>query len=116
MDTWLDTGAVARAGGRAVPLPCDVTDLDAVEVMADTAAAELGGPVDLVVNNAGIGAGGRAIGDAPIAQWRRVIDINLWGVVHGCHVFAPRLRALGRGGVINLASAAGFAAAPGMAA
>ncbi|SIN37480.1 oxidoreductase ephD [Mycobacteroides abscessus subsp. abscessus] len=42
--------------------------------------------------------------------------MNLWGVIHGSHVFAPRLRALGRGGIINVASAASFAAAPRMGA
>jgi NAD(P)-dependent dehydrogenase (short-subunit alcohol dehydrogenase family) len=104
---------VREAGGTATTIACDVRDLAAVESMADEAERALG-PVDLVVNNAGVGAGGRAIGEESIDVWRRTIYINLWGVVHGCHVFAPRLRALGRGGVINLASAAGFAAAAGM--
>jgi short-subunit dehydrogenase len=40
--------------------------------------------------------------------------VNLWGVIHGCHVFAPKLRALRRGGIINVASTASFAAAPTM--
>ena len=71
---------------------------------------------DLVVNNAGIGAGGRLVGDAPLDDWQRTLGVNLWGVIHGCHVFVPLLREQGRGGVINVASAAGFTAAPRMAA
>ena len=69
-----------------------------------------------MINNAGIGAGGLPVGDAALADWQRTLGVNLWGVIHGCHVFVPRLRELDRGGVINVASAAGFTAAPGMAA
>lgn len=103
-------------GERALALHCDVSDLDAVTGLADSAEEWLGKPVDLVVNNAGIGAGGTVIGELPIDLWRRTIDVNLWGVVYGCHVFAPRMRAAGRGGIVNVASAASFAAAPRMAA
>ncbi|WP_067477143.1 SDR family NAD(P)-dependent oxidoreductase [Actinomadura hibisca] len=99
-----------RVGGLAVR--CDVADERAVRDLADAAEDWFGRPADLVVNNAGIGAGGRAVGEIPLADWRRTIDVNLWGVVHGCHVFAPRLRARGRGGIINTASTASFAAAP----
>ena len=67
---------------------------------------------DLVVNNAGIGAGGRPVGETPLDDWRRTLGVNLWGVIHGCHVFAPAMREAGRGGIINVASAAGFTAAP----
>jgi NAD(P)-dependent dehydrogenase (short-subunit alcohol dehydrogenase family) len=102
-----------RQGASAIAVACDVTQLAQVEALADAAVAAFG-TVDLVINNAGIGAGGRSIGEEPIATWRRTIDINLWGVIHGCHVFTPLLRAQGSGGIINLASAAGFAAAPGM--
>lgn len=70
----------------------------------------------LVVNNAGVGAGGRVVGEAPLYEWQRVLGVNLWGVINGCHVFVPTLREAGRGGgVINVASAASFAAAPRMA-
>ena len=84
--------------------------------LAASAEAWHGCPPDLVINNAGIGAGGRPVGEAPLAEWERTLGVNLWGVIHGCHVFVPRLREQDRGGVINVASAAGFAAAPGMAA
>ncbi len=103
-------------GQRAVSRVCDVADLEAVEALAGVAEEWFGKPVDVVVNNAGIGAGGVVVGEMPMDLWRRTIDVNLWGVIHGCHVFAPRLRAAGHGGIVNVASAAGFAAAPRMAA
>ncbi len=106
----------AMIGHRAVSRVCDVADGAAVEAMADSAEDWFGKPVDIVVNNAGIGVGGTVIGDLPIDLWRRTIDVNLWGVIYGCHVFAPRMRAAGRGGIVNVASAASFAAAPRMAA
>lgn len=120
-DLDVDTAArtarsIELAGGRAHPHHCDVADLTSVQHMADRAEELLAGPVDLLVNNAGIGAGGQPVGDVPIEDWRRTIDVNLWGVVHGCHVFVPRLRELRRAGVINIASAASYAAGPGMAA
>ena len=114
-----DTGAKETAnliGPQALAWHCDVSDAKAVAEMADAAEDWFARPTDLVVNNAGIGAGGTVIGDLPLDLWRKTIDVNLWGVVHGCHVFAPRMRAAGRGGIINVGSAASFAAAPRMAA
>jgi short-subunit dehydrogenase len=107
---------IVAAGGWAHPFACDVADLDQVRALHDEATLRLDAPVDLVINNAGIGAGGDVVGGTPIEDWRRTLGINLWGVIHGCHVFTPGLRALGRGGVINVASAAAFAAAPRMGA
>jgi len=89
---------------------CDVADLAAVESLAETADRLLGG-VDLVVNNAGVAAGGR-VGEVPIEDWRWALDVNLWGVIHGCHVFVPRFRAQGSGHVLNVASTAGLIASP----
>ena len=103
-------------GARALSLVCDVSDGEAVAALADAAEDWFGRSVDIVVNNAGIGAGGVVVGEMSMDLWRRTIDVNLCGVVHGCHVFAPRMRAAGRGGIVNVASAASFAAAPRMAA
>ncbi|MET0188231.1 MAG: SDR family NAD(P)-dependent oxidoreductase, partial [Pseudonocardia sediminis] len=105
-------------GGDALAVTCDVTGLDQVRALAGDAADFFSGPPTLVVNNAGIGAGGPVIGgpDDDLADWHATHDVNFWGVVHGCHVFVPLLRAAGRGGVINVASAAAFAAAPRMGA
>ena len=73
-----------------------------------------------MINNAGVGSGGAPIGELPIEDWQWVLGINLWGPIHGCHVFAPILRAADSSdtprGIINVASAAAFGAAPSMAA
>lgn len=115
LGTARDTVAmIEAAGGVAYATACDVTKLEDVEALAAQAETLLGGPVDLVINNAGVGAGGQPVGETSIEDWRWVLGVNLWGVIHGCHVFAPRLRALGRGGIINVGSTASFAAAPTM--
>lgn len=109
--------AIEAAGGKALALRCDVTEVDEVARLADGAQSWFGGPPTLVINNAGVGAGGAVIGDTDLADWTRVLNINLWGPIHGCHVFAPIMREAGRpAGIINVASAAAFGAAPGMAA
>ena len=104
---------VASLGGAdAYAVACDVTRLEAVEQLAAEAERMLGG-VDLVVNNAGVAVGGD-VGEVPMPDWRWIVDVNLWGPIHGCHVFVPRLRRQNRGHVLNVASAAGLLAAPGM--
>ncbi|MCP9276707.1 SDR family NAD(P)-dependent oxidoreductase [Mycolicibacterium arenosum] len=109
--------AITAAGGRAIALTCDVSRLEDVELLAKESQSWFGGPPTVVINNAGVGAGGQAIGEADLDDWNWVLNINLWGPIHGCHVFAPILRDAGRpAGIINVASAAAFGAAPGMAA
>ena len=103
---------IIAAGGRAWAVKCDVSVRSEVEALAEQADALLPDPVNLVINNAGVGVGGKNIGDISLEDWEWTMGINLWGVIHGCHVFAPRLKALGRGGIINVASTASFAAAP----
>lgn len=98
----------------ALAVQCDVSRLSEVQQLADSAEDWLAGPVDIVINNAGVGAGGTPVGETPIKDWKWVLGVNLWGVIHGCHVFAPRLRKQGRGGIINVGSTASFAAAPMM--
>ena len=108
---------INAAGGAAMALRCDVSRIEDVALLAKEAQAWFGGPPTLVINNAGVGAGGRPIGEVGLDDWDWVLGINLWGPIHGCHVFAPILREAGRpGGIINVASAAAFGAAPGMAA
>lgn len=107
---------VEEAGGEATAVRCDVSVEQEVRDLSLAAQAWLGSAPGLVVNNAGIGAGGRVVGDASLPDWERTLGVNLWGVIHGCHTFVPLLRERGHGGVINVASAAGFTAAPRMAA
>ena len=85
----------ARAGVEAVPavgkvlaVATDVSQLDAVQMLRDAVLAAFDG-VDFLINNAGIEAGGGAFDD--IAAWRRTLETNLWGVIHGIHVFAPTM-------------------------
>lgn len=108
--------AIVDAGGEALAARCDVGRIDDVAQLAKVAEDWFGGPPTVVINNAGVGAGGAAIGETEIDDWNWVLGINLWGPIHGCHVFAPILREAGYGGIINVASAAAFGAAPGMAA
>lgn len=119
----IDTGAaeetaaaITAHGGRAIATRCDVTRVEDVTQLAATAQDWFGGPPTLVINNAGVGAGGTPIGEVSLEDWQWVLGINLWGPIHGCHVFAPIMRRAGAGGIINVASAAAFGAAPGMAA
>ncbi|MFL5344777.1 MAG: SDR family NAD(P)-dependent oxidoreductase [Hyalangium sp.] len=97
---------VEQAGGKALVQACDVTKPEQVEALAEAAFSRLGG-VDLLVNNAGVACGGE-VGELPLEEWKRVLDVNLWGVIHGCHVFVPRLRKQGSGHILNIASAAGL--------
>lgn len=101
-------------GATAHALFCDVASRSDMESLALHTELLLGGPPTLVVNNAGVGIGGSPVGDIGLDDWQWALGINLWGVVHGCELFTPQLRAAGRGGIINVASAAGFAAAPTM--
>lgn len=107
-------GLIEAGGGKAHAVVVDVADRAAVESLAAFARTVFDGPPTLVINNAGVGIGGRPVGDIGLDDWNWALGINLWGVVHGCELFAPMLREAGRGGIINVASAAGFAAAPSM--
>lgn len=103
---------ILQEGGQALAVGCDVTKLKNVQSLAADAEKWLNGPIDLVINNAGVGIGGSPIGEIPIKDWKWVVDINMWGVVYGCHVFAPLLRKQSKGAIINVCSTASFAAAP----
>ena len=105
--------AVAR-GAVAHAQVVDVADAAQVAALAATADRELG-RIDLVVNNAGVAAAG-AVGQTALADWQWIVGINLFGVIHGCHAFAPRLAAQGSGAILNTASMAGIACAPMMGA
>jgi NAD(P)-dependent dehydrogenase (short-subunit alcohol dehydrogenase family) len=112
--------AIIEAGAKAVAVRCDVSKLDDVVALAEQAQAWFGAPPTLVINNAGVGAGGAPIGEVSVDDWTWTLNVNLWGPIHGCHVFTPILREADRSGaprgIINVASAAAFGAAPGMAA
>lgn len=111
--------AISELGAKAIAVRCDVSSLDEVAALAEHAQSFFGAPPTLVVNNAGVGAGGAPIGEVPMDDWKLTLGVNLWGPIHGCQVFTPILRAgpaTTPRGIINVASAAAFGAAPGMAA
>ena len=84
-----------------------------LSALAD-AVLERFGRVDIVVNNAGVGPTA-PIKDLTLADWRWMIDVNLWGVINGIHVFLPLLRANPDGGhIVNTASMAVFNPLPGL--
>lgn len=103
----------AEIGSAATFARCDVARADEVEALAAT-TERLWGGVDLVVNNAGVAVAGN-VGEVSLIDWSWIVGVNFWGVVHGCHVFAPRLRRQGSGHILNVASAAGLLSPPGMA-
>ncbi|MEV0537840.1 SDR family oxidoreductase [Kitasatospora sp. NPDC050463] len=85
----------------------DVSDGAAVDAFAGTVAAAHGVP-DVVVNNAGIGHSGTFL-ETTEKEWQRVLDVNLWGVIHGCRAFGSLMAERGEGGhLVNLASAAAY--------
>lgn len=107
---------IVESGGNATSLACDVSKSEDVLELRRHSMDWLGKAPTLLINNAGIGAGGNTIGYSSLDDWEHTLGINLWGVIHGCHHFLPVMRKAGTGGIINVASAAGFAAGPRMAA
>ncbi|MDM1898070.1 SDR family NAD(P)-dependent oxidoreductase [Mycobacteroides abscessus] len=103
------------SSGCARAVTCDVSSRDEVEKLVFEAQEVFSGPPTLVINNAGVGIGGKPVGQIGMDDWNWALGINLWGVIHGCELFTPLLRRAGRGGIINVGSAAGFAAGPAMA-
>lgn len=102
---------VRAAGGQVLEIELEVTRYEDFENAAHQVAEAWGG-LDILVNNAGV-AGAASIEDGSIDSWHRIIDINTFGVVHGCKAFTPILRE-SRGHIVNVASAAGFASLPEM--
>ena len=88
----------------AVPVVADVSRLESVQALADAVVERFGG-IDIVVNNAGIGPSG-LIADLTMDDWHWIIDVNLYGVIHGVHVFLPLLEARGGGHIVNTSSMA----------
>ena len=83
----------------------DVSDPDAVE-RAAAHAVDRFGALHIAVNNAGVVNGGRSW-ELELSEWRQVLDVNLWGVIHGIRSFVPRMLATGEEGhVVNVASLA----------
>lgn len=102
-----ETAAMIRqGGGEAVALAVDVASEQSVRAAADAAERALG-PIDIVMNNAGILSGGNPE-DIPLSAWQQTMDVNFFGMVRSILVFLPRMLECGSGYIVNTASFAGM--------
>ncbi len=106
---------LAELGAKGFAVACDVGQAEQVAELAEQAEKLMQHPVTLVINNAGVGLGGK-FDELSLEDWQWVTHVNLWGVIHGCHYFVPKFKKLGYGAIVNVASAAGYTAAPEMTA
>lgn len=106
---------IAEIDGTAHAYQLDVADEGAVLAHADEVLAAHGVP-DVLVNNAGVGQAGRFL-ETPADEFKRVFDVNLYGVVHGCRAFGTAMARRGLGGhIVNMSSMAAYAPVQGMSA
>ena len=100
---------IETAGGRAFAVAADVTDFAAVNAMVASVEATLG-PVDVLVNNAGIPADGfvlRRFREMPVADWDRFVQLNLYGVLHCCKAVVDGMCDRSWGRIVTVSSEAG---------
>jgi NAD(P)-dependent dehydrogenase (short-subunit alcohol dehydrogenase family) len=111
-----ETAETARRLGRDVlARRVDVGSADEMRAFAEVVHAQVEA-VDVLMNNAGVGLGAGTL-HTTLEDWRWIIGVNLWGVIHGCHFFVPAMVRRRRGGhVVNVASAAGYVATEALAA
>ena len=103
-------GALQREGRVATAALLDVRDLASFEkTVAET--VETHGRLDFLFNNAGVAGGGEVI-NTTIDDWRAIIEVNLFGVIHGVLAAYPLMRRQGFGHIVNTASMAGLIASP----
>jgi NAD(P)-dependent dehydrogenase (short-subunit alcohol dehydrogenase family) len=110
-DTRRDVEALGRG---ALEVPTDVSIPAQVEALSREAIGWRG-HVDLVMNNAGVQRSGPITGHS-LEDWRAIVDVNLWGVIHGVYYFMPHMLARGAGYFVNVASMAGLTGVAGLAA
>lgn len=110
-DNDADSASAAASAIGATAKVVDVSDFDSVRDLAGWATSEFG-DIDILINNAGVGPAG-TFEEFPLADFRWVLDINLWGVIHGLKAFLPVLRQNPHGGtIVNTVSVGAFL--PGM--
>lgn len=103
---------LTNEGVETLSMKVDVTSADSVEALA-AATIDRFEEVHIVCNNAGVGGGG-LIKDQQLVDWKWVIDVSLWGVIHGVHFFLPHLRAADEAHIMSTASVAGLMSGPGL--
>lgn len=102
----------ALGGAPHAAFHCDIADDASMVALAEAVLARFA-RVDVLVNNAGVASGGTML-DSGLDEWRWMLDLNVMGVVRGTKAFLPAMLAAGRGRIVNVASIAGLAAAPGI--
>jgi len=102
--------AITQNGGRAHAMQVDVSDEEDVRQLTKETVSELG-RLDYIFNNAGIAIGGDAR-DLTIDQWRRVLEVNLYGELYGTITAYPIMVRQGFGHIVNVASATGLLPQP----
>src|SRR4051812_19836093 len=100
------SAACAERGRESWAYEADVADRAAVLALADTVQADHG-PLDVLVNNAGVGMSGRFL-DMNLEDWDWIVSINLMGAIHMSHAFGRAMVARGRGQVVNVSSGLGY--------
>lgn len=99
-------GLIEKAGGTGEVFRCDVANPEEVAACAEHFFAAWG-KVGLLVNNAGIMVAG-CVEDVSVEDWRRIVDVNLMGVIYGCRAYVPGMKRQGGGHIVNVASMAGM--------
>ncbi len=104
---------IEEAGGRALATTADVGDEDQARAFVERTASELG-RLDVLVNNAGVMLLGPVAG-APTEEWRRMVEVNVFGVLYCTHAALPVMKDQGSGHIVTVSSVAGRFARPGSA-
>ena len=105
------SSAAPDGAANIMAMAVDVSRIEGVSGL-EAAVRERFGGTDILMNNAGIQPGSQIFG--PLQNWQRILGVNLWGVIHGSQVFAPRMIARGRPGlIINTGSKQGITTPPG---
>ncbi|MEM7032578.1 MAG: SDR family NAD(P)-dependent oxidoreductase [Chloroflexota bacterium] len=104
------TSALVATGGRVDVQTVDVTDPNAVRGLVDQVVKKYG-KIDLVVNNAGVGIIGD-MRDMRLEHWQQIMNVNLWGVIHGTTAAYEIMTKQGAGHIVNIASAGGVIPLP----
>jgi NADP-dependent 3-hydroxy acid dehydrogenase YdfG len=104
---------IESAGAKVHSYILDVTNREQYANLVDTVIKTIGG-IDVLINNAGVGVGDE-MGDYALEDWDWMIDINLKGVIYGCHLFMPVLKEQKAGVIINVSSLAAIVSPPGTA-
>jgi NADP-dependent 3-hydroxy acid dehydrogenase YdfG len=106
-------GQIESDGGRAVAIETDITDESQARSFVESAREQLGG-IDILVNNAGVMLLGPVTG-ADTAEWKRMVEVNLLGLLYCTHAALPPMTEQGSGHIVNLSSVAGRIATMGSA-